>query len=285
MNIRRLAAVAVTGLVGGALALAGTAHADHESPIGGASCGADHEGTAHEGYVCEARGDDDQPRWYPFVLAEEGPITVTQASCDDGGKITVAIEDGHPFAVSSETRTAGLAARVGDTLVYQEPVKEHANGAHTTDGDSIKIGPFEADVVLEFRWFAGPDRNDLPAWDATGPADGGWDDVVAEVVSREEAEDRFWDARDDADFVNWYEVNVKGCPADEPDPKPTESPSPEPTTEPTTEPTEEPTTEPKPDLPDTSGLTALPFFTVIGAALLIAGGVAMVAARRRHAVE
>lgn len=207
------------------------------------------------------------------VLAEHDGLTVLQAACEDGGQITVTAT-GIDYHVSSGMRTAGLSARIGEQEVaqLQEPA---AGGAHVADETIVLEAP-EAHGTLEYRWFAGPDRTDLPAWTATGPADPGWGDAVDAIVELEDTEGRYWDARDSGPFVTWFEVDVTGCPA--------ASPSPEATT--TATPTPGASEGPAPGaaggLPVTGSPVGLYAGVGLGGVLLGAGLIAL--ARRRRAV-
>src|SRR5690606_173961 len=136
---------------------------------------------------------------------QESQITVVQSDCADGGKVTIKIS-GVEYNVSSGVKTAGLAARVNGEVFANAQI-EHPNGTYSAD-EELVIGPFEVDTVIEYRWFAGPIRNDLPMWNMEDYPD--WADTVEE---RESTEERHWDARDDAPFVTWYTFNAKGCPA------------------------------------------------------------------------
>ena len=136
---------------------------------------------------------------------QESPITVVQSDCADGGKVTIKIS-GVEYNVSSGVKTAGLAARVNGEVFANMQV-EHPDGTYSAD-EELVIGPFEVDTVVEYRWFAGPIRNDLPMWNMEDHPD--WADTVEE---RESTEKRHWDARDDAPFVTWHTFNAKGCPA------------------------------------------------------------------------
>src|SRR5690606_34160986 len=210
----------------------------------------------------------------PTVLAEHDGLTVTQAACADGGQITISGE-GISYHVSSGVRTAGQAARL-DGEVYAQTQVEHANGSFTVgEGEELVVPAPEGEGAwtLEFRWFAGPQRDDLPAWKATGPADGeAWDAVVEAIVALQDAEQRHWDARDAGPFVTWYEVEVAGC-----------APA---TTAPTTAPATTPAGGESPapgagaELPTTGvppwGLAAA------GGALLLAGTGAVLVGRRRR---
>jgi len=141
--------------------------------------------------------------------AQEGPITVVQSDCADGGEVTIKIS-GVEYNVSSGVKTAGLAARVNG-VVFANTQVEHPDGTHPAD-EELVIGPFDVDTTVEYRWFAGPVRNDLPMWNMEDHPD--WADTVEE---RESTEERHWDARDDAPFVTWYEFDAKGCPTNEDD--------------------------------------------------------------------
>lgn len=206
------------------------------------------------------------------VLDEHDGLTVLQAACADGGQVTVTAA-GITYHVSSQVRTAGLSARIGDQAVAQEQV-EQDDGEYVADEVIVLEAP-EADGVLEYRWFAGPDRADLPAWTATGPADEGWDAAVAEIVALEATEGRPWDARDSGPFVQWYSVEVTGCPAPA-------SPTPEATT---AAPTPGASEGPAPgaggeQLPQTGVSTGV---IALGAVVLlvVGGGLYLVARRRR----
>lgn len=208
----------------------------------------------------------------PTVLAEHDGLAVTQAACADGGQITITAT-GITYYVSSGMRTAGLAARLGGEIVAQEQVAQE-DGEYVADETLVLDAPAE-DATLEYRWFAGPQRDDLPAWTATGPADDGWDAVAETIVSLEEAEGRQWDARDAGPFVTWYEVEVAGCaPADD------EEPTPAPTTPAPVEPAD-----PAPGAGggDELPVTGAPAQAIALVGLLLAGGgtVALALAGRR----
>lgn len=197
-------------------------------------------------------------------------FTVTLADC----QVTVQANS-IPYNVSSGTRTAGLAIRVnGETVAYTKP-EAMADGAHEFN-ESLSFGPVVDGDVVEFRWFAGPVRNDLPAWNTADHPD--WADTVME---REVTEKRHWDARDSAPFVTWYTFEVTGCPAPSPDPSPspTTSPSPDPTASP------DPSASPSLDLagdqlPVTSGVRLLPIL-LIGGLLLVGLGTSLYYITRR----
>ena len=163
--------------------------------------------------TASAEEETSYPEWEP-------ELSVTLDDC----QVTVQANS-IPYHVSSGERTAGLAIRVnGETVAYTKP-EEMEDGGPYTFSESLSSGPVVDGDRVEFRWFAGPVRNDLPAWDATGPADGdAWDAVVAEIVARQDAEGRHWDAGDDAEFINWYTFEVTGCPASSSDSDDTETP-------------------------------------------------------------
>lgn len=214
------------------------------------------------------------------AAVEYGGLTVTQAACEDGGQITISGE-GISYHVSSGVRTAGLAARL-DGEVYAQPQVEHANGPFTVgEGEELVVPAPEGEGMwtLEFRWFAGPQRDDLPAWKATGPADGeAWDAVVEAIVALQDAEQRHWDARDTGEFVTWFEVEVFGCP-----PEPASEPTADPSASPSGGPVE--TGSPAPgvggeQLPVT-GSSLLPTLLIVGGGAVAAGAVLVLLGRRR----
>src|SRR5690606_23937170 len=99
-----------------------------------------------------------------------------------------------PYHVTSGERTAGLAIRVnGETVAYTEPeAMENRTGDEFYEfTESLSFGPVVDGDRVEFRWFAGPDRSDLPPWNTADHPD--WVDTVAE---RRSIEGRHWDARD-----------------------------------------------------------------------------------------
>ena len=212
-------------------------------------------------------------------------FTVTLADC----QVTVQANS-IPYHVSSGERTAGLAIRVnGETVAYTAPeAMANRTGSEFYEfNESLSFGPVVDGDVVEFRWFAGPDRDDLPAWDATGPADGAdWDAVVAEIAAREAAEGRRWDARDDAEFVNWYTFEVTGCPpaTETPDPGATQTPDPGATETPDPGASQTPSATESPEaatLPQTSGVRLLPALLIGGFALIGAGAAFYYATRRK----
>jgi len=213
----------------------------------------------------------------PKVLAEHDGLTVTQAACADGGQITISGE-GISYHVISGVRTAGLAARL-DGEVYAQTQVEHDDGQFPVGaGEELVVPAPEGEGMwtLEYRWFAGPQRDDLPAW-TVGPADDDWDAVVATIEALREAEGRHWDARDTDEFVTWYEVKVAGCA-----PATTAPATTAPTTTPATTPAggESPAPGAGAELPTTGvptwGLAAA------GGALLLAGTGAVLVGRRRR---
>ena len=146
--------------------------------------------------------------------AQEGPITVVQSDCADGGEVTIKIS-GVEYNVSSGVKTAGLAARVDGVVFANTQVEKH-DGTYDAD-EELVIGPFDVDTTVEYRWFAGPIRNDLPAWNLDHPE---LNEIIDEVEQPDEngvPTNRHWDARDDAPFVTWYEFDAKGCPTNEDD--------------------------------------------------------------------
>src|SRR5690606_40055955 len=112
--------------------------------------------------------------------------------CEDGGQITITAT-GITYYVSSGMRTAGLAARLGGEIVAQEQAPQD-NGEYVADETLVLDAPAE-DATLEYRWFAGPQRDDLPAW-TTGPADDGWGAVAAGIGPLEAGAGRPWSALD-----------------------------------------------------------------------------------------
>lgn len=148
------------------------------------------------------------------TLTQESPITVVQSDCADGGKVTIKIS-GVEYNVSSDMKTAGLAARVNGEVFANTQI-EQPNGTYLAD-EELVLGPFEVDTVIEYRWFAGPIRNDLPPWDLDHPE---LNEIIDEVEQKDENNvptNRHWDARDVGPFVTWYTFNAKGCPADDDD--------------------------------------------------------------------
>lgn len=135
-------------------------------------------------------------------------FTVTLADC----QVTVQANS-IPYHVSSGERTAGLAIRVnGETVAYTAPEKmENRTGSEFYEfNESLSSGPVVDGDVVEFRWFAGPVRNDLPLWDLDHPE-------LNEIIDQVERPDgefvRHWNAGDDAEFVNWYTFGkITGCP-------------------------------------------------------------------------
>ena len=190
-----------------------------------------------------------------------------------------------PYHVSSGTRTAGLAIRVNEeTVAYTEP-KAMKDGAHTFS-ESLSSGPVVDGDVVEFRWFAGPVRNDLPLWDLDHPE-------LNEIIDQVERPDgefiRHWNAGDDAEFVNWYTFGeITGCPAPSPSPttppaSPDPSPSPTASSSPTAspDPSASPSLDPTGDqLPVTSGVRLLPAL-LIGGFLLTGVGTSLYYVTRR----
>lgn len=229
--------------------------------------------------VGTASAEKTEPGWGP-------ELAVSLTDC----KVMVQAND-IPYHVSSGKRTAGLAIRInGGEFVDYTPPKAMPDGPHTFNG-SLSYGPVTDTDVIEFRWFAGPDRDDLPAWDATGPADGpAWDAVVAEIEGRMAADpDReHWDARDDAEFVNWYRFEVTGCPEPTKSPEVTKSPepsatgTPEVTGTPGATGTPEVTEDPKAaTLPKTSGIRTLPALLIGGIVLMGLGAGLYFVTRRK----
>jgi LPXTG-motif cell wall-anchored protein len=211
---------------------------------------------------------------------QESPITVVQSDCADGGEVTIKIS-GVEYNVSSDVKTAGLAARVNGEVFANTQV-EQPNDTYLAD-EELVIGPFEVDTVVEYRWFAGPIRNDIPMWNMEDHPD--WADTVEE---RESTEERHWDARDDAPFVTWLRFEAEGCPSEiepSPEPEPEPEPSPEPT--PSGE-TPSPTASPSEvegeggeQLPVTG--SSLPYVVGAGAALLGLGtGVVLLTRKRKQ---
>lgn len=192
-----------------------------------------------------------------------------QLHLGDCGQLTI-LADSLPYNVSSGKRTAGLAVRVGDDIAYTEPTAMD-NGSYMFDG-SLTVGPLEQEnTTVEYRWFAGPDRNDLPAWDLDSHPD--WVDIVTQ---QEDDQDRHWDAGNTAPFVPWHSVEVDGCPVPDPTPTPTGQPA-DPTPTPT--PADQPLDQTSDTLPDTGTGWVLPA-AIIGATLVVSGAVAIWVTRR-----
>jgi len=217
----------------------------------------------------------------PNVLAEHDGLTVTQSACADGGQITITAT-GITYYVSSGMRTAGLAARLGGEIVTQEQVVQE-DGEYVADETLVLDAPTE-DATLEYRWFAGPRRDDLPAWKATGPADDGWDAVVAAIEALEEAEGRDWDARDTGEFITWFEVKVAGCPSESASDSAADSDA-DPDADPSPAVTETPAGEsPAPGAGAELPTTGVPTWglAAAGGVLLLAGTGAVLVGRRRR---
>src|SRR5512138_1392863 len=214
---------------------------------------------------------------------QEGPITVVQSDCADGGEVTIKIS-GVEYNVSSGVKTAGLAARV-DGEVFANTQIEQPDGMYPAD-EELVIGPFDVDTTVEYRWFAGPIRNDLPAWNLDHPE---LNKIIDEVEQPDEngvPTNRHWDARDVGPFVTWYTFDAKGCPAPSPAPSPTPtvtpsaSPTPGATAEPSTAPSAAPSAETAPELPVTGSKSVV----FGGAAVLLGltGGGLMLLGRRKR---
>src|SRR5690606_37749307 len=188
--------------------------------------------------------------------------------CEDGGQITITAT-GITYYVSSGMRTAGLAARLGGEIVAQEQAPQD-NGEYVADETLVLDAP-AADATLEYRWFAGPQRDDLPAW-TTGPADDGWAAVAPATLALAAAGDRHWGARDPGESAPWYTTEVEGCAP--PTTAPTATPAPAPAGG------ESPAPGAGAELPTTGvptwGLAAA------GGALLLAGTGAVLVGRRRR---
>lgn len=208
------------------------------------------------------------------VSAEQGDwepeLSVQLVDC----QVTVAA-DSIPHHVSSGMRTAGLAIQVnGETVAYTPP-EAMGDGAYEFE-ESLSFGPVVDTDVVEFRWFAGPDRTDLPAWNLDHPE---LNEIIAQVEYPEGEFVRHWDARDDAEFVNWYAFGeITGCPEETGTPSPGASP----TASPTTGAGETPSATPEAaTLPETSGIRLLPVLLIGGAAFIGAGAGLYVLGRRR----
>lgn len=202
------------------------------------------------------------------AVGQDLPEQLT-VSVDSDCTLTVQAHD-LTYHVTSGTRTAGLAIEVnGETEAYTPPDPEAENGGPYSFSESLSFGPVTNADVVKFRWFAGPDRGDgdLPAWDTTT-----YPDWVDTVVARETAEDRHWDARDDAEFVNWYTYEVTNCPPATESPEPTETPEATPTA------TESPEAG---TLPETSGVRLLPVLLIGGIAVIGVGATILYVTRRR----
>jgi LPXTG-motif cell wall-anchored protein len=109
--------------------------------------------------------------------------------------VTVSIY-GPQYHVTSDTKTAGLAVKTDDDSAFTAPVPA-TNGGPLTANESLTVQLNQSGFVY-YRWFAGPERGDIPAWDLTGD----WADQVAAL---ETTQGRSWNAGDgnEASFISW----------------------------------------------------------------------------------
>lgn len=177
---------------------------------------------------------------------------VTTGDCGEVTITTTWSADEH------QVDTAALVVLVGDE-VHTAPI-----------GESITVGPFEADTTVQYRVWGGGERDydDPPLADL---------EALLSYLDQGGSE-----LAPDAPGVAWHELTVEGCPAEEEDLEPT--PEPTPTTPPADDDTAGGTGGGDADDSDTLPVTGSPALLLAGGAVLLlaAGGVTVLMSRRRR---